>query len=95
MSSSPLDWSHIEPVDPFALEGAGWLSAGEAKTQLLEACEGDKELAQQIWGDKGSAEMHEDSLATLIKQAVEVLDSKRQHQNETDDEVVAEEVEMF
>jgi hypothetical protein len=89
------DVSHIEPVDPFALEGAGWLSAGEAKTQLLEACEGDKELAQQIWGDKGSAEMHEDSLATLIKQAVEVLDSKRQHQNETDDEVVAEEVEMF
>lgn len=84
--------------DPFLLEGDGWLSAAEAKTQLLEACEGDKELAQQIWGDKGSSEIHTASIEILIEQAMETLESKKQHeedQQKTDGGTVSEEVGMF
>jgi hypothetical protein len=95
------DTSHVKDVDPFLLEGDGWLSAAQAKTELLEACAGDKELAQRIWGDKGSEDMHTASLEALVKQAVEVLDSdlqqeeSKQTEQQTDEEVVAEEVEMF
>jgi len=59
------DIGEIVEEDPFAV---ATLTAGQAKTQLLEACDGDKELAKTVWADRGSVSMTQDALDALIAQ---------------------------
>lgn len=49
------------------------VSAGQAKRELLAACGDDKELAKDIWGDRGSAAVTHEELDALIWEAAEVL----------------------
>ena len=65
--------------DPF---GSEWISPAEAKNQLLEACDGDKGLAKQIWGERGSDSLPQESLDTLITQAIATLDMKKDHEEQ-------------
>ena len=65
--------------DPF---GSEWISPAEAKNQLLEACDGDKELAKQIWGERGSDSLPQESVDTLITQAIATLDMKKDHEDQ-------------
>ena len=42
------------------------ITSAKAKTQLVRACEGDKDAAADAWGDRGSSPISPDELARLI-----------------------------
>jgi hypothetical protein len=57
-----------EQSDPLAEE---LIRSAEAKTLLIEACEGDKDEARRIWGDRGNNGIAASELDLLIQQALE------------------------
>lgn len=65
----------------------GFVSAGDAKRQVLEALGGDKDAARGLWGDRGSAPISEEALAVLLVDArkdAEALAEHRAHAEEAD-----------
>lgn len=95
-----IEVSEVKEIDPFAPE-IMWHTFAEAKTKLLEACDGDKDLAVEIWGDRSTAddmpkEVTDEELQVLIRQATAMAEMKQDFKEQTDgDEVVQEQEEMF
>ena len=58
-----------ETIDPL-LDAP--IRSSEAKTLLIEACEGNKDEARLIWGDRGNNPITQSELEALIQQALEV-----------------------
>ena len=50
------------------------LPSAEAKTALLAACDGDREQAKALWGDRGTASISPAELRALIDQVVVVAE---------------------
>jgi hypothetical protein len=54
--------------------GEAYLSSLEAKRTLLEHCDGDKNLAREIWGDRGQDVIAVEELEAMIDQAKKTAD---------------------
>lgn len=52
---------------------ADFVTPAAAKTELLEACGGDRDLAKDIWGERGSESITQDELLALVNEATEVV----------------------
>lgn len=66
----------IIEVDPLA---PTLLSAAQAKTMVLNACDGDKDKARAMWGDRGSSSITQDDLdhiITNIQSSVDIVDAE-------------------
>ena len=62
----------IEPVEPFPILAEASLPYKEAKAQLLEACHGDKDLARELWGDRGQDDVATTEVEALVSGAKEL-----------------------
>jgi hypothetical protein len=58
--------------DPFAVP---MLSAIAAKTELLECCEGNKTLAKELWGERGSNPVAREELDAMMREALLSLET--------------------
>lgn len=63
----PIDIIDVEVIE----DTDGFVPRGEAKTQLLDLCDGDKKLAAAIWGDRD--QVTEEELVTLCESAEELM----------------------
>tara|TARA_R110002020_G_scaffold117843_1_gene269336 strand:+ start:1238 stop:2014 length:777 start_codon:yes stop_codon:yes gene_type:complete len=68
-----VDIDAIPAVEPFELPTETGLTVIGAKQELLDACNGDKELAKEMWGDRGSDPVSPEELAKLIEGAKAIL----------------------
>ena len=83
--SKPPAKSPDVDADGVPIEGAGgadlMVRAAAAKQRLLDACDGNRDLAIAAWGDRGSASIRTSELQLLIDAATgslleaEVIDS--------------------
>lgn len=63
LGATVTDTGEVIDVDPLAVE---YIPAAQAKTRLLEACQGDKDQARTIWGDRGSNPVTADDLDVML-----------------------------
>lgn len=78
LGATVSDTGEVVEADPFA---PSMISAALAKNAVLNACEGDKDRARQVWGDRGSNPITQDDLdqmMTTIKaaQTTEIVDAE-------------------
>lgn len=84
--------------DPFAIE---FVACAVAKKQLLEACNGDKDLARSLWGDLGSVDISQDELDDILDIAKKNISAQSLQMAEValivdqDDEDLARRIQFF
>lgn len=69
---------------------AGYVSAAEAKRQVLDALGGDRDAARALWGGRGSEPISEEALAVLLVDARKGREALAEHRENAEDIVDAE-----
>jgi hypothetical protein len=78
----------IPPVEPFEVLPSGSISYLDAKKELLAACDMDKDLAREFWGDRGDEAVLRAELDAMINGAKAIIEIDAIEAEVVDGEIV-------